>query len=84
MPDIINNIIKIVYDGAKPKKLILKAVRAGEIMTKYLASVLCAKSPKNGFISDGIFLAISKNATKYRGIESFSISSGKIGAKKDE
>jgi hypothetical protein len=62
----------------------LKAVRAGDKITKYLASLLSARSPKNGFRSDGSFLAISKKALIARLIPSFSIRSGKIGAKKDE
>jgi len=61
-----------------------KAVRAGEIITKYLASFLCANIPKNGFSKDGIFLDISKKALIESDKPIFSINSGKIGAKNEE
>ena len=84
MPDTSNRMIRMVYDGARPIRLILIAVIAGVRITKYFTSLFSATSPKSGLKSAGIRLTISRSATIERESPSFSIISGKSGAKNAE
>lgn len=83
MPVVNSKIKRTVYDGASPIRLMQIAVMQGVIMTKYLTPVFSAISPRSGLKRAGILPAISKNALIESDILSFSISSGKMGAKKE-
>ena len=81
IPVINNNINKMAYEGARPRRLMDIAEIAGVNITRYFTQILSASNPIKGLKSEGIFLMTSNRPAMDNDNPCLLMSKGSIGAR---